>query len=103
MSHLNAVIDIFTLIGLLSFPPYLLYWIAYHVHLRAWRRLWGALLAVFAWLSATIALFIFPMLGCMGGGCAEKVSPFLQFAVLYAFSSATIVFLLHRFRVKIAV
>jgi hypothetical protein len=103
LSQLSAVIDIFTLIGLLSFPPYLLYWIVYHVRLRAWRRLWGALLAVFAWLIASTGFFIFPMLGCMGGGCAEKVSPFLQFAVLYAFSSATIVFLLHRFRVKNAV
>jgi hypothetical protein len=37
--------------------------------------------------------------GTRAGG-AEKESPFIQFAVLYACSSATIVFLLHRFRVK---
>ena len=100
MSSVNAVIDAFTLVGLLSVPPYLVYWVVYHVRLRALHRLWGALAAFFAWLVATAALFILPMLACMAGGCAGRMSPFLQMAVLYAISSATIVFLLHRFRVK---
>jgi len=100
MSYPGAVIDTFTLIGLLSFPPYLLYWIVYHVRLRATRRLWRALIALVAWLIATAALFLLPMLACMAGGCAGKVSPFLQLAVLYAFSSVTIIFLMHWFRAK---
>lgn len=100
---IDTLIDIGTTIGFLSFPAYLLYWIVYHVHLRAWRHLWRAFVAFLAWSIATIVFFLFPMAGCTGGGCAGRVFPFLGFAVLYACSSAAIIVRLHRFRVKNAV
>lgn len=43
----------------------------------------------------TYFCFIRLMLGCMGGGCADKVSPFLEFAILYAFSSAALISSMH--------
>jgi len=103
VSNINVIIDVFVLIGLLSFPLYLLYWVGYHVQLRVWKRLWGGFASIVAWLLVTIGCFIVPMLSCAGGGCAEKVSPFLQLAVLYAFSSSILIYLLHRFRAKNAV
>ena len=100
MDLIHTYIDVLTAVGLLSLPCYLVYWVVYHVHFGAWRRLWGALAAVVAWVMASTAFLLIPMTGCMGGGCAEKLSPFLEFSVLYACSSAAIVLLLHLFRLK---
>jgi hypothetical protein len=99
----DEVIDGFILIGLLSFPAYSVYWVRYHLRGERWRRLWVGMLAFLLWCAATYFCFLRLMLGCMGGGCAEKVSPFLEFAVLYAFSSAVLVFLMHRYRAKYSV
>lgn len=92
------VTDGFILIGLLAFPGYLAYWIPYHFRLRRRRRLWVLAPALLAWGAATWFCFVRPMLWCLGGGCADKVSPFLELATVYASSSAVLVSLLHRAR-----
>lgn len=50
---MNATIDTLILIGMLSFPLYLLYWVGYHVHFRAWHRLWGAFVSLIATFAST--------------------------------------------------
>jgi hypothetical protein len=87
--------DALILVGLLSFPGYLIYWILYHVRGERQRRLWVLVPAVLAWSAASFYCFIRPMLGCIGGHCAHTVSPFLELAVLYAFSSAVLIGLMH--------
>lgn len=94
----NQIIDTFSLIGLFSFPPYLAYWAWLQIRARALRRLWWLLLALAAWLASTFFFLLLPMLSCMGGGCADKVSPFLQYAILYAASSLALILLLHWLR-----
>ena len=94
------VTDGFTLIGLLTFPGYLVYWVGYHFRSDRRRRLWVLAPAVVAWCAATYVCVIRLMLWCMGGGCADKVSPFLEFAILYAFSSAVLITLMHWARAK---
>ena len=98
----NDLIDAFTLIGLLSFPAYLVYWVKHHLRREGWRRLWVGMVALLAWCAATYLCFLRLMFGCMGGGCAGKVSPFLEFAVLYAVSSGALILLLHRYRARYA-
>lgn len=96
----NTVTDILVLIGLFSFPPYLVYWIWLQIRLRTPRRLWWVLPALMAWMAATFFFLLLPMLACFGGGCADKVSPFLQYAVLYAAASLVLILLLYLFRRK---
>jgi hypothetical protein len=91
----TEVIDSFILIGLLVFPGYLVYWVAYHRRRERRRRLWMLAPALLAWCAATYFCFIRLMLWCMGGNCADKVSPFLEFSILYAVSSAGLVSLMH--------
>jgi hypothetical protein len=99
LTHVE-VIDGFTLFGLLAFPGYLMYWVGYHLRSARRRRLWVLAPALLAWFAATYFCFIRLMLGCMGGGCADKVSPFLEFAILYAFSSAVLISFMHWGRAK---
>ena len=94
----DTFIDGFSLIGLLGFPPYLVYWIRIQIRARTARRLWWLLPALIAWLAATVFFLLLPMLACMGGGCAGKVSPFLQYAVLYAACTLALIMLLQWFR-----
>jgi hypothetical protein len=94
------VTDGLTLIGLLAFPGYLVYWVPYHLRSERRRRLWVLAPALLAWCAATYFCFIRLMLWCMGGGCADKVSPFLEFAILYAFSSAALISLMHWGRIS---
>lgn len=98
----RQITDGFILIGLLAFPGYLVYWVHYHVRRERRRRLWVLAPALLAWCAATYFCFIRLMLWCMGGGCADKVSPFLEFAILYAFSSAVLISLMHWGRAKAA-
>jgi hypothetical protein len=94
----DEVIDVFVLIGLLSFPAYSLYWFGYHVRAERRGRLWVAFVAFVVWCLATYFCFLRLMLQCMGGHCAGKVSPFLELAVLYAASSLALILSMHRYR-----
>jgi hypothetical protein len=96
----NEVIDGFTLIGLLSLPAYSVYWVRYHLRGEGWRRLWVGMAAFVAWCVATYFCFIRLIFWCLGGGCADRVSPFLEFAILYAFSSGVLILVMHRYRAK---
>ena len=99
MSVDNAI-DIFTLIGLLGFPLYLAYWVWAQFRAGTRRRLWWAVLALITWMAATFFLFLLPMFGCMGGGCAGKASPLLHYAILYAACSVALILLLQWLRRK---
>ena len=94
------VTDSFILIGLLAFPGYLVYWVPHHLRRERRRRLWLLAPALLAWGAATYVCFLRLMLGCMGGHCADTASPFLEFAVLYAFCSAVLVSLMHWARAR---
>jgi len=98
----NEVIDTFVLIGLLSLPAYSVYWVRYHLRGDRRGRLWVGLVAFLAWCVATYFCFLRLMLQCMGGHCADKVSPFLEFAILYAASSVVLILSMHRYRAKYA-
>lgn len=98
----TEIIDGFVLIGLLSFPAYSVYWVGYHLRGERWRHLWVGIVALLAWCVATYFCFLRLMFACMGGHCANKVSPFLEFAILYAFSSAALILLMHLYRAKYA-
>jgi hypothetical protein len=95
---MNAVIDMLALTGLLAFPIYALYWVARRLRMHARRRLWLVIPAFLAWATATFFCLLLPMLGCMGGGCAGRVSPFLELALLHAVTSVVLILLLHRYR-----
>jgi hypothetical protein len=95
---MNNVIDAFVATGLVSFPLYLGYWIVFQVRRRTARRLWAGLAAFAIWCAATWFCFIRLMIQCMAGGCAEKVSPFLEYAILYAVTSVVLIGLMHRLR-----
>ena len=96
----DALIDSFILIGLLSFPAYSVYWVWYHLRGERWRRLWVGMAGLLVWCVATYFCFLRLMFACMGGHCAGKVSPFLEFAILYAISSAVLILLMHWYRAK---
>jgi hypothetical protein len=85
------ITDSFILIGLLSFPAYSVYRVGYHLRQKRRHRLWVGIVAFLAWCVATYVCFLRLKLACMGGHCAGKVSPFLEFAILYAFSAAAII------------
>jgi hypothetical protein len=99
-SGYEKLIDAITLLGLLGFPAYALYWFSYHFSRARAKRLWAGFAAGAAWLAATGLCFILPMLGCMGGGCAGKVSPFLELAITYVIVTGVIIGVLHRFRLR---
>jgi len=94
------IIDGLTLVGLLSFPAYSLYWVPYHLRRARRRRLWVGLAAFLLWCVATYLCFLRPMLQCMGGHCAGRVSPFLELALAYAGSSAALILLMHGNRAR---
>jgi hypothetical protein len=96
----EVLIDVLTLIGLVSFPVYAVYWLWYHLGGERWRRFWVGGAGFFAWCAATYFCFLRLVFGCMGGHCAGKVSPFLEFAILYAVSSAALIVLMHWYRAK---
>jgi hypothetical protein len=102
VSGYEKVIDSFTLVGLLSFPAYSVYWFGYHLRGERRRRLWIGIMALLLWCVATYFCFLRLMFGCMGGHCAGKVSPFLEFAVIYAVSSVVLILLMHWYRAKYA-
>lgn len=99
-SPYDNVIDGFTMIGLFGFPPYWVYWIGYHLRRERRRRLWLGMPALLAWCAATYFCFLRLMIGCMGGGCADKVSPFLEYAIIYAFSSIVLILMLRALRAR---
>jgi hypothetical protein len=88
------VTDVLTLIGLVSFPAYSVYWILYQRR-RGRRSLWPGLSALLLWCAATYWCFLRLMLGCLGGHCGDQVSPFLELAIVYAGTSAALIVLLH--------
>jgi hypothetical protein len=90
----SDVIDGLTLVGLLSFPAYSLYWVPYQLR-AARRRLWVGLVAFLLWCAATYVCFLWPMLQCLGGHCGERVSPFLELGLAYAGASAALILLMH--------
>ena len=96
----NDVIDLFVLVGLLSFPAYFVYWVRHHFRGGRRRRLWVGFAAFLIWCVATYYCFLRLMLQCMGGHCADRVSPFLELAILYAVSSAALILSMHRYRTR---
>jgi hypothetical protein len=100
VSGYENIIDSFTLAGLLGFPAYSLYWFGYHLRGERRRRLWVGAGAFLVWCLATYFCFLRVMLGCMGGHCGGKVSPFLELAITYALASAVLIFLMHWYRAK---
>jgi hypothetical protein len=98
----NELIDFFVLVGLLSFPAYSVYWVRYHLRGARRGRLWAGLPAFLGWCLATYVCFLRLMLQCMGGHCADQVSPFLEFAILYAATSIALILSMHRYRSKYA-
>ena len=96
----EEVIDGLTLTGLLSFPVYSVYWFLYHLRGERRRRLWVVVVAFLAWCASTYFCFLRLMLGCMGGHCAGKVSPFLELAIVYALSSGVLILSMHWSRAR---
>ena len=96
----EELIDGFTLAGLLSFPAYSVYWFLYHLRGERRRRLWVGIVAFLIWCATTYFCLLRLMLGCMGGHCAGQISPFLEFAIVYAVSSAVLILLMHWYRAK---
>jgi hypothetical protein len=94
----TELIDVFTLIGLFSFPAYAIYWLRYHIAAARRHRLWLMPVAFVVWCAATWYCFLRLMTWCLGGNCAGKVSPFLEFAMLYAATSAALILVLHQYR-----
>jgi hypothetical protein len=90
------VIDACTLIGLVSFPVYSVYWVIYHLREERRRRLWVAAAAFLAWCAVTWFCFLRLMLGCIGGHCDD--TGFVPFAILYAISSAVLILGMHQYR-----
>ena len=101
-SFYESLTDALTLVGLLGFPAYAVYWFRYHLGAERRPRLWIGIAAFLAWCVATYVCFLRLMLGCLGGNCAGKVSPFLEFAILYAVSSAGLIMWMHRSRAPYA-
>ena len=89
-------VDAFTLIGLVTFPAYAVYWVIHHLNKERRHRLWVAAVAFIAWCAVTWFCFLRLMLGCMSGHCDD--TGFLQFAILYAISSAVLILLMHQYR-----
>ena len=98
MTASNAI-DALTMFGFFGFPAYGIYWVSYQLRHRARHRLWVGVVAFLMWCAATVFWFLRPMSWCFGGGCAGRVSPFLQYALLYALSSAMLMLAMHVFRV----
>ena len=96
----QEIIDGLTLAGLLGFPGYSAYWFPYHLRGERRRRLWLGFVAFLIWCAATYFCFLRLMLACMGGNCAGKVSPFLEFAIAYAASTALLIGLMHWYRAR---
>jgi hypothetical protein len=96
----DHAIGAFTLLGLFSFPAYALYWLLSQLRAGARPRLWLAAAAFFAWGVATYVCFLRLVIGCLGGHCGGRVSPFLEFSILYAVSSAALILVLSRWRVR---
>jgi len=94
------VIGAFTLIGLFSFPAYALYWLISQLRAGARPPLWLGAAAFLAWCVATYVCFLRLMIGCMGGHCGGRVSPFLEFSILYAVSSGALILVLSRWRAR---
>jgi hypothetical protein len=88
------------LFGLLSFPAYSVYWVWHHARGEGRRQISVGVLGFLAWCVATYFCFIGPMLGCLGGGCADRVSPFLELAIVYALTSGALIVLMHRWRTR---
>jgi hypothetical protein len=92
----TELIDVFTLIGLFSFPAYSIYWVRYHLPAERRHRLWALAVAFVAWCAVTWFCFLRLMLGCIGGHCDD--TGFLPFAILYAISSAVLILVMHHYR-----
>ena len=101
-SGYEGVIDGLILTGLLSFPLYSVYWFGYHFRGTRRHRLWVGIVALLVWCAATYFCFLRLLLGCLGGHCEGKVSPFLELAVVYAVSSAILILLMHWYRAQCA-
>ena len=95
---MTKLIDVFTLIGLFSFPAYSIYWLRYHFAAPRRHRLWVLPIAFLVWCAATWYCFLRLMAWCFGGNCAGKVSPFLEFAIVYAVTSAALIVAMHQYR-----
>jgi hypothetical protein len=96
----DDVIGALTLFGLFSFPSYALYWLISQLRAGVRPRLWIGAAASFAWTVATWVCFLRLMIGCLGGHCGGRVSPFLEFSILYAVSSAALILVLSRWRAR---
>jgi hypothetical protein len=94
----ESLTDALTLIGLLTVPAYFLYWFLYHRSRRLTRRPWIGPAALLLWIVATYVCLVSPMIGCLGGHCGGRVSPFLELAIGYAATSVTLIVWLHRVR-----
>ena len=97
---MTQAIDVFTLIGLISFPAYAIYWVRYHLSGERRHRLWAVPVAFLVWCGATWYCFLRLMMWCLGGNCAGKVSPFLEFAMLYAAVSGGLILAMHQYRAE---
>jgi hypothetical protein len=92
------VIDTFLVIGLFGFRRIMVYWIVLPVSAADGETPVGRPQGVLRSGAATWFCFIRLMLGCMGGGCADEISPFLEYAMLYAGISVVLIGLMHLFR-----
>jgi hypothetical protein len=80
-----------------GFPVYWVRWVARRP--RGERsRLGVAMVALAAWGAATVVCFLVPMIGCLGGGCAGRVWPFLPLAAGYAAISIALALVMRRHR-----
>ena len=95
---MTKLTDAFALFALFSFPAYSIYWVRYHLAAQRRHRLWALPVAFVVWCAATWYCFLRLMTWCLGGNCAGKVSPFLEFAILYAGVSAALILMLHQYR-----
>ena len=93
---MTELIDALTLIGLVSFPAYAIYWVRYHRPPERRHRLWALAVAFAVWCAVTWFCFLRLMLGCIGGHCDD--TGFLPFAILYAISSAMLILVLRVIR-----
>jgi hypothetical protein len=89
----TELIDAFTLIGLVTFPAYSIYWVRYHQPAERRHRLWALVVAFVVWCAVTWFCFLRLMLGCIGGHCDD--TGFVPFAILYAISSAVLILAMH--------
>jgi hypothetical protein len=95
---ISDITDGLVLIGMLAFPAYSLYWFPYQLRSERRQRLRIGIWAFLAWCLATYVCFVRLMLGCIGGHCAGRVSPFLEFAVVYALVTVGLIWWMHRSR-----